>query len=430
MRAIVGLPLVLLGLTLPGSPSHAAAATCLGMPATIVGSPGDDVVGTEGPDVVIANGAGMVETLGGDDRVCVTTRGTFDVETGPGDDQVAWSTKRFGGSIDLGAGSDSYTGGDQGSYVDTGDRADARAGQPLGTDTVHTGSGVDTVITGHVSVDAPNADVVVLGRGRDSAIVRGAVPASLDGGGGSDELSVQSRVRGAWVVDSVTGVVSVDGTSMPPATSFARFVLAGLTWSSLEFHGGPGNERVTVSRKVGLVRTDGRFSADLGGGKDTLFVRSQDTGPFDGGEGEDSIFVAAKGASYGGGFFTAKLAIDRYWHAGHDKTRIPGFENLSVFDADLAHVVGDDAANRLGAYGCATRAQGLGGDDHIEGGTTKGCYDDPAPIGLTALGGPGDDVLEGSPGQDRLFGGPGRDKADGWYGRDQCVAEVRERCER
>lgn len=278
MRTLIALPLLLVGVAVPAS-AHSSATTCLGLAPTIVGSPGDDLVGTEGPDVVIANGAGSVDTFGGDDRVCVTKRGTFSVETGPGDDQVEWVTKRYGGSVDLGAGSDTYTGGDQGSYVDAGDRADFRAGQPLGTDTIVTGAGEDRVITGSTKVFLPNTDDVRLGGGRDDAVVRGAVPATLDGAEGRDVIYVISAQRGDWTVDGASGVLTVDGAAMPPAVSFADYWLGGLRWDSLDFHGGPGNELVKVSGSSGLVKNDGPFSADMGAARTSCSCAARTPAP-------------------------------------------------------------------------------------------------------------------------------------------------------
>ena len=53
MRALLAVPVLAAGLLVP-IPTYAAAPTCLGLAPTIVGTAGEDVVGTEGPDVVIA----------------------------------------------------------------------------------------------------------------------------------------------------------------------------------------------------------------------------------------------------------------------------------------------------------------------------------------------------------------------------------------
>jgi hypothetical protein len=73
MRHLVG-PLVVAAV-LAGVPSGASAAgvpTCRGLPATIVGTPGNDVIkGTPGDDVIAALGGNdVVKGRGGDDVVC------------------------------------------------------------------------------------------------------------------------------------------------------------------------------------------------------------------------------------------------------------------------------------------------------------------------------------------------------------------------
>ena len=69
LAAAAALGTVLTVSALPGTPSYAAAETCHGQTATIVGDPGTDVTGTEGPDVIVARGAG--QALGGDDMICL-----------------------------------------------------------------------------------------------------------------------------------------------------------------------------------------------------------------------------------------------------------------------------------------------------------------------------------------------------------------------
>ncbi len=75
---------------LAAAPSAGAVEECRSRAATIVGTPGGTVVGTPTRDVVVTNGAIEVDTLGGNDLVCVTnaTGGTA-VDTGLGNDEVS-----------------------------------------------------------------------------------------------------------------------------------------------------------------------------------------------------------------------------------------------------------------------------------------------------------------------------------------------------
>ena len=87
----------LLGLTLL-TPTHAATAaaaeTCQGVPATIVGTPEGRVVGTAGDDVIVSGGAWSVKAGDGDDLVCIPPMegdllgNVVQVDAGAGDDTV------------------------------------------------------------------------------------------------------------------------------------------------------------------------------------------------------------------------------------------------------------------------------------------------------------------------------------------------------
>ncbi len=83
LTAATGLGLALLAPS--GATASAAADTCLGVPATLVGTPGQSLTGTQGPDVVVTNGAMLVKTLGGNDVVCVSG-GPSQVYVGDGDE--------------------------------------------------------------------------------------------------------------------------------------------------------------------------------------------------------------------------------------------------------------------------------------------------------------------------------------------------------
>src|SRR6476620_9518961 len=69
----IGAALVTAGSAAASAPEsrHRHTEMCLGHVATIVGAPGEKVIGTDGPDVVKTNGAYASDTLGGDDLLCV-----------------------------------------------------------------------------------------------------------------------------------------------------------------------------------------------------------------------------------------------------------------------------------------------------------------------------------------------------------------------
>ena len=92
---------------------------CLGVPATIVGSSGPDVLhGTAGPDVVYAgSGDDVIDARGGDDIVC-GAHGSDTIDAGDGRDRVDGGysndtirAKQGNDWIDGGSGSDTLDGG-------------------------------------------------------------------------------------------------------------------------------------------------------------------------------------------------------------------------------------------------------------------------------------------------------------------------------
>ena len=137
MRTTILTAAGLLGLAMlsPLTAASAAGETCRGEAATIVGS-GPAVTGTDGRDVVVSDGATDIDTLGGDDLICVVPGATnpwvpttVDVDAGAGDDVVDTSTVRpTPGTfiVVLGAGADTYVGGGGADEVTTGTRAARR----------------------------------------------------------------------------------------------------------------------------------------------------------------------------------------------------------------------------------------------------------------------------------------------------------------
>jgi Ca2+-binding RTX toxin-like protein len=418
----------LTGFTALPPAAAAAAEICNGQEATLVGEPGETLVGTDGDDVIVTRGAALVEALAGADTICVTGSNAGDVRAGSGDDLVdttALASFEFS-EVDLGAGSDTYVGGAANDFVDSGDASDKRAEAPIGVDVIDTGPGADSVHSG--VQDSANDDRIDLGADTDSARIRGAIPAELDGSGGRDTIELVNRSKGEWRIDGAAGTFALDGSAMGAITSFARFDLTGIRWSSLVFRGGDGRQEVVADKGVRTVN-DGPFSARMGGGNDTIYARTGHTGPFRGGPGRDVIEIANGSFKDLGGRFTADLQQGSYRLEGSDAVRLTGVEAMVAGPFSSAVVFGDDQPNRLNIFGCDLSLSGRGGNDLLSVSLSKPCEFEEAGT-FAAYGGAGNDVLDGSNVSDVLIGGPGFDVARGRAGRDRCVAERETDCER
>ncbi len=131
---------VLVGINVP----IPANPTCMGLPATIIGTPGaDTIIGTNGPDVIVA--------FGGDDTILA----------GNGDDVIC-----------AGYGNDTIDAGNGNDIIDAG----------FGDDTVDSGRGDDRV-------DAGAGNDTVVGNNGDDVLVGGAGTDDLDGGRGFDQCT-------------------------------------------------------------------------------------------------------------------------------------------------------------------------------------------------------------------------------------------------
>jgi predicted extracellular nuclease len=188
-------------------------ATCNGLPATIVGTTGDDVInGTNGVDVIA--GLGGNDTIyggNGNDVIC----GDFGNDTlngGNGNDTLLGS---FGNDdLDGGNGNDSLSGGDGNDALDGGNGNDTLSGGDgtdillgqNGNDVLDGGSGND-ILTGHngddVLTGADGNDTLTGGNGNDS-LDGGAHDDSLVGNNGSDTLT------GGTGADSFSGGLGGD----------------------------------------------------------------------------------------------------------------------------------------------------------------------------------------------------------------------------
>ena len=182
--------------SVPPAASTAVVPTCDGVPATIVGSPGDDVLfGTGGDDVIFAgDGNDEVSGGGGDDRVC----------GGAGNDQL------FGG-----VGTDRLF-GDDGSDVLFGGDGDDRLDGGGGVDTASfffprgpsapawqsaSGEGSDTLISIETLTGSSHGDELfgdddanlLVGGDGDDRFVGGEGDDTFSGGDGSDTVDFEFK---------------------------------------------------------------------------------------------------------------------------------------------------------------------------------------------------------------------------------------------
>ncbi|NYE36710.1 Ca2+-binding RTX toxin-like protein [Nocardioides cavernae] len=393
-----------LGLLAPTTTSTvaatAAAVTCQGLPATIIGTPGTHIVGTEGPDVIVSDGAMSVDALGGDDVICLNGETGFPpttpapVDAGPGDDTIDSTNSANAILATLGTGADTFVGSSQ----------DDR-----------------------VSVAYPDP--------------ASSTPDVFSGGGGSDGLSILTG-PGAAVIDNVAGRLTSDGQPRATWSGLEEFWLEySREQRPLTFVGSDADELV-------VDRTDAPAFADihLGKGDDTYRtgVSPVPGSRIRGGDGRDLLAVTAPGDELELDLKRRRMIVE----TTPFYVSTPEFEDAELVARRLL-LRGGEGSNRLGFTACRAVVKGRGGADtirrtydsvfepdldctesaRIAGGPGKDVVTGTRGADVV-LGNDGHDTLRGGNGNDRVYGGRGRDRADGGKGRDRCGAEVERRCER
>ena len=399
-----------------------APDTCLGQAVTIIGTPGADLVGTDGADVVVTNGAGTVRTLGGDDLVCITAD-TRTVDAGPGNDTVDAGEQPARDTTTLGAGDDTYTGGDGFDFVLT--EPLGIEGPDDGVDRVDTGPGGAVVSSG--SEGLPNPDVIVMGtadegankvfwRGRQA----GADAAILFGSGRAVLYISDVYDPRRWIIDGRRGRVTVGASSVVgwsgSVNRFAVDVYEPHEVQDVVFRGSDADESLHIR---GPVLLDARMA----GGDDTAYLGCGSTQPGSSvelGGGWDALLVNLFPCD------RAKRVVRLDRHRLLPGVRGGGVEVLTV-SARHFRVHGDDHDNVIQVgRGCEGVVHGGGGDDRLLPGDGRGC---PRDAGSRLYGDRGDDELTGTSFDDLLVGGRGRDEAAGRGGTDRCLAEITSSCE-
>ncbi|MDR7253162.1 Ca2+-binding RTX toxin-like protein [Nocardioides sp. BE266] len=432
-----GLAAGLLAGTVAGTPpASAAGETCQGQPATIVGQPlQTGLVGTEGRDVVVTNGATGVDTLGGDDLVCVTdvTRpGIVQLRTGAGNDVVDASASQSSIDAELGTGSDHYTASLGRDYVVLGSNdagpVDLEADAVVATTGVRPGQSADQFFTG--MRDVPNPDTLQLaGDGHIVYWYGIQAPGSQVAVGSSAELRPALGV-GDLVFDAARRTWTEDGAPVLSWTGdVTRFDLGPGAPRSLSVTGSDRDEYVSVLLNRG-ART--KLRLNLARGDDTLLAPDGigwKGSAYLGGPGEDAVDLWA------GSRLDLDLGRDRLENRFFGKTQRSAFgswEDVRV-GAKRMTVRGTKKADDIRFYACTATIRGRAGEDTLESyrtgddGYLLDCDARKSTIRLYGDG--GNDTLSGSRGRDLLVGGPGRDRIDGNANRDRCSGERLRSCE-
>ena len=398
-------------LLVPMGTATAAAETCQGQAATIVGTPGGRIVGTEGADVIVTNGATHVDALGGDDVVC--------------------ATGATGINVVLGAGADTFIDSNGGLHV-------IYAGTENGTDTeadVIRSLGFSLVTSGMAG--QPNADTIDMAQYSGYLFWNGiqTAPGAVSVGSGSLFLRSAYDVR----VEASGSVTGAD-TSLTWTGDFAEFAFATeAERGTFTFRGTDEGERLKVDAPATFNR-----NVQLGGGDDTYRTNGLGgrSSMAKGNKGKDILMLDVP---------TRRLKADLDRRVD-DKdsgaaTRIRSFESYLV-SAKTAKVRGTNRGDTMRLVACRVNVNGGPGKDVIkhlvEYGDSEDEYGALAAFGVDAdlgtpkcgtyraviFGGRGRDIIVGGPGKDRLIGGPGKDRVVGGPGRDVCQGERVRKCEK
>jgi Ca2+-binding RTX toxin-like protein len=401
-----------------GAPAEALAVapTCRGVPATIVGTDGNDrLVGTSGADVIVG-GPGSDDIFGGrgDDLICggPTRPRTFFGDPifqfltgGPGDDTVVGGRgpdEVFGDD-----GADVLIGKSGRDSMGGGDGLDSMRGGPGGDNL--DGNGADDQLFGGQDGDFINdesgANTLMGGEGRDF-ILSGPGNETINGGSGRDHadyVEILSPSGSAGHCRRITADLS-QGTAS--GIGFGVDVLQDIENIST----GGGNDV--------LIGDDGpnNFYAGV-----PCFGKPSPTESVTGNGGVDRVLFSDP---FAGESASGRVRVDLANHTarlGNDggspvSYSLDSIENVTGTEfRDV--LLGDARPNLLdaGAFSSGDVIKGRGGSDELTG----------KFAGDRLLGGSGDDILLGNGGVDHLDGGPGSNRNDGGTGIDTCVRPSR-----
>ena len=389
-------------------PAQAAAPTCLGRAATIVGTTGDDdpLPGTSGDDVIVGRGGNdVIQGRGGNDRIC-GNGGVDTLQGGRGDDRLQ------GG------------GGDDTLLSEVGD------------DRYLGGTGIDVADYSQAYFTSKSDGLKVnlaTGRAKGEGADRlASVEGVIGSGYGNDVLTANdagSMLDGDFGADILIGGASAD-ILVAGATDADPDTLEGNGGDDTLDFGGSGEDRLTYEHAPGGVNIDLVLSTVSGGdGADTivgspLYVYGSRYGDHIIGDDDGNILIGGAGAGHDRGRRLLRHHTagprQRYGRrrrrGGLASPTLDGTASVTV-DLLLGTVTGGSGSDTLSGI------EDVGGtpfDDVIEG------DNDHNSLG----GGAGDDTLIGRDGNDFLYGGSGNDTLNGGNDLDTCDSgEVTVSCE-
>jgi Ca2+-binding RTX toxin-like protein len=418
-RAVIA-STVMAGLGLVGSTfdAQAAAATCHGQHATIVGKPNSTFHGTDHRDVIVTNGSSG-RARGGPDLICITGHENSRVDAGPGRDVVdgrALATpSTLVTAVVLGTGADHYQGSPGFDYVTAGARDNRR---DTAHDVIITGRRMDEVTSG--TQGHPNNDTVKTGPDRDTVEMLGIpVGAHVDGGRGANFLTPYvGRPKGDLTLDIAGNVMKFEGRKASYVHHFYDLTFSYPPSGRLTIRHDNRDPGYTYLRNQ-LGTANVTYHLDLSLGRDARLH-----------SGPDARLVGRASARSTSSMSTlqmtsharhsASLDLDGWgtWD-GHRSLHLSGFRWVTLFnsrDGVQTTIQGTSASEHIAAFafGGLDILRGAAGDDEL----SSGLGDDQL------FGGEGDDTLLGGPDDDVLDGGDGDDRLDGGPGTDRCSAEL------
>jgi Ca2+-binding RTX toxin-like protein len=423
----------------------AAVPTCFGLPATIVGTDGRDLLdGTAGPDVIVGGeGRDTIRGLGGDDKICagpnrlsLTQYGApryEEVSGGDGNDQIRGGTGYdlvFGDAgddvISLGNSPSVNGWSEEGPFIYSelafGGLGDDRLDGDNGPDRLGGGDGNDVLRSGP-GPTAPEYDMN--GEAGDDILIADADGQIMAGGPGDDVL------RGGAGDDQL-----FEDFDIPPTETLGTDVMDG----------GPGNDSIASNGGPDTLRGgpgDDRISGGqepehlVGGTGDDILTGGDGDDIVDGGPGTDIVAVPLFAAIR---HVVVDLAAGTATGFGSDT--LVSIEGAGGQAGGTDVLLGDTGPNVFIDLGPGDHLDGRGGSDWADFQATRtGNHSHGIRVDLRAdfakkkrgrshiqlisienvRGSDGPDTLIGDQHSNRLDGWIGADKLRGLKGRDTLI---------